>query len=94
MSEIRDKVRKELKIIIGNITEGAEEGDELRELNWDDSWADCILSIPELAIVDREAELPKHLKMMWCHSSKDMAYEEFALEDSFRKAGYVKEEKE
>jgi len=40
-------------------------------------------------VIKVDGELPRHLKAMWCHSSKDMRFEEFAFEDSLRKAGLV-----
>lgn len=39
------------------------------------------------AVIKVEREFPKHLISMWCRGT-DRQYEEYALQDSFAKAGY------
>lgn len=74
MSEIREKVKEKLDGILANGIYGWRQEHEIIK----DAVLEVILSIPELAIVDREAEL---------HCSYDPRMSEIRL----RKEGWVKE---
>jgi len=102
MSEIRDKVKGELDIALENyfvFVDGIhkqfekgtitweEEGLKLKELK-EEIIAEQILSIPELAIVDREAKLPEK---EFVSSNENCRYKE--AQRDMLKAGWVKEVK-
>ncbi len=92
MSEIRDKVKRQLDDIFRDYMSG-------------ETWDNCakkILSIPELAIVDREAELPKRMtreaipgdmaRSMELNKNINFGYEQ--AQQDMRKAGWIREIKE
>lgn len=100
MSEIKDKVRGEIALCkLCNdygMTEDAMklciEQDKIRQNHIDDAYkfASKLLSIPELAIVDRDAELPK----IDPHRLSDSAFDYGLAQEDMVNAGYVLEVKD
>jgi len=92
MSEIRDKVEQQLNDIFRDYMSG-------------ETWDNCakkILSIPELAVVDRKAELPKRMtretipgdmaRSMELNKNINFGYEQ--AQQDMRKAGWIREIKD
>ena len=97
MSEIRDRVKIELDGVVAEI---------LRDVSGVDAYryyTDKILSIPELAVIDREAELPKityvtkRIVEDWDRHTRVVEVETTLDKEAFDallKAGWVKEVEE
>ncbi len=86
MSELRDKIIKTLDTILRNIAEA-----ESQNRGWSaKTYRELILSIPGIAIVDREAELPDNVA--WHRVEREFeAY--CAGRNDMLGAGWVKEMK-
>ena len=101
MSEIKNKVREEIARTIYFDGEIYEEG-SVADVSWKEKSlkskeqylirADQILSIPELAIVDRDAELPECPLHIGKLTNYTQCHYEWAEHDMVE-AGYVKEVK-
>ena len=92
MSKIRDRVKKKLSWVYTEI--GTPSGNRITYLSPDE--IEQILSIPEIAVVDRDAELPRNPYRCCTEDEilRESHYSYKEAQNKMLKAGYVKEIKE
>lgn len=92
MSEIRDKTKQRVEAILSQLVLDIQTVCEDYHYDCKLDALKALWEIPELAIVDRDAELPSHYKGMgteWFHEG----IIELQSQEDMLKAGYVKEVK-
>lgn len=92
----QEEIREGIKNFVSTITEGGEDGAELREDDWDGSWADSILKYlhSQGVVLKVDKELPKNPHGFTDRERRLHLYEccescHKAERESMLKAGYV-----